>query len=101
MQAATTGNVIVLFPQAVTTMLSNPEGALSGLSHNTNSSLITTAPSRMPPVVHSLSLFLSPAGCFDWWGYTNSDFANKKGIQIQTIVAMVDALQDNNIAWSS
>jgi len=32
----------------------------------------------------------NPKGCFDWWGYTNGDYANKKGPQMQTVKNMVD-----------
>lgn len=36
--------------------------------------------------------FKNPNGCWDWWGYTGTDYATKKGAQIRTLRAMVDAL---------
>lgn len=34
----------------------------------------------------------NPNGCWDWWGYTNEDYANKNGVQISAIRAMVDRI---------
>jgi len=34
----------------------------------------------------------NPMGCWDWWGYTGSNYANKKGPQIKAIKAMMDRL---------
>lgn len=34
----------------------------------------------------------NPRGCWDWWGYTGTDYATKSGVQIATIVAMVARL---------
>ncbi len=33
-------------------------------------------------------LLSNPEGCFDWWGYTNADYANRNGPQIQTFKAI-------------
>ncbi len=35
---------------------------------------------------------LNPYGCWDWWGYTNFNYAVKAGRQITTIKAMLDRL---------
>ncbi len=35
---------------------------------------------------------LNPFGCWDWWGYTGSNFANKHGVQIAAIRAMVNQI---------
>jgi hypothetical protein len=35
---------------------------------------------------------LNPFGCWDWWGYTNFNYAVKAGRQITTIKAMLDRL---------
>jgi hypothetical protein len=35
---------------------------------------------------------LNPNGCWDWWGYTGTDYAVKPGVQIKAIMAMVDRL---------
>lgn len=31
----------------------------------------------------------NPNGCWDWWGYTDENFANNKGVQLSAIRAMV------------
>jgi hypothetical protein len=38
------------------------------------------------------SLISNPNGCFDWFGYTGSDYAVKSGPQMRTIKAMIDHL---------
>ena len=35
---------------------------------------------------------LNPNGCWDWWGYTDSHYADRRGVQISTIRAMLDKL---------
>jgi poly(3-hydroxybutyrate) depolymerase len=35
---------------------------------------------------------VNPHGCWDWWGYTGTDYATRNGAQIATIVAMVARL---------
>merc|ERR1712146_200719 len=47
------------------------------------------------------TLVSNPNACFDWWGYTNSEYASQEGVQLATFVAMVDALQANDVQWSS
>jgi hypothetical protein len=39
---------------------------------------------------------LNPFGCWDWWGYTNFNYAVKAGRQITTIKAMLDRLTPGN-----
>ena len=34
----------------------------------------------------------NPNACFDWWGYTGGDYANRNGIQMKAIKAMIDRL---------
>ncbi len=34
--------------------------------------------------------FSNPNGCFDWWGYTGSNYANRNGVQMKAIKAMID-----------
>jgi poly(3-hydroxybutyrate) depolymerase len=34
----------------------------------------------------------NPRGCWDWWGYTGTDYATRSAVQIATIVAMVGRL---------
>jgi len=44
------------------------------------------------PQVSSSFLPLNPNACFDWWGYTNRDFATKEGPQMKAVKAMIDKL---------
>ena len=37
------------------------------------------------------------AGCWDWWGYTNSDFHLQKGIQTAAVKAMIDRLTGERV----
>lgn len=36
----------------------------------------------------------NPQGCWDWWGFTGPDYANRRGPQIQAINAMLDRLSE-------
>lgn len=38
------------------------------------------------------SYVLNPRGCWDWWGYTGPQYANKAGPQVKALKAMVDRL---------
>jgi poly(3-hydroxybutyrate) depolymerase len=38
------------------------------------------------------SYAFNPRGCWDWWGYTGPQYANKAGPQIKALKAMVDRL---------
>jgi hypothetical protein len=40
---------------------------------------------------------VNPFGCWDWWGYTNFDYAVKAGRQITTIKAMLDRLTSGHL----
>ena len=35
---------------------------------------------------------MNPLGCFDWWGYTNEDYATRDGLQVKAVMSLVDAL---------
>ncbi|MBS1190186.1 MAG: Poly (3-hydroxybutyrate) depolymerase [Rhodocyclaceae bacterium] len=35
---------------------------------------------------------LNPNGCWDWWGYTDGNYATRKGVQISTVRAMIDRI---------
>jgi poly(3-hydroxybutyrate) depolymerase len=35
---------------------------------------------------------LNPNGCWDWWGYTDENYANRNGVQIAALRAMVDRI---------
>jgi len=45
-----------------------------------------------PQVASSKIMPLNPYGCWDWWGYTNENYATKDGPQIAVIKGMIDAL---------
>lgn len=45
-----------------------------------------------PQVASSKLAPMNPLGCWDWWGYTDSDYATKSGAQIAVIKATLDAL---------
>lgn len=34
----------------------------------------------------------NPKGCWDWWGYTGTDYATHDGLQMRAVRAMIDAL---------
>lgn len=34
----------------------------------------------------------NPKGCWDWWGFTDDDYATRDGIQIRSVRAMIDRL---------
>jgi poly(3-hydroxybutyrate) depolymerase len=36
--------------------------------------------------------FANPQGCWDWWGYSGSDFPTRDGAQIKTVRRMLDRL---------
>jgi len=40
----------------------------------------------------SLSWIFNPLGCWDWWGYTDSEYATRRGRQIKAVQAMIERL---------
>lgn len=40
---------------------------------------------------------INPFGCWDWWGYTNFNYAVKAGRQISTIKAMLDRVTSGHL----
>jgi len=44
------------------------------------------------PQVNKSVVPFNPKGCWDWWGYTGSNYATKAGPQMKAIKAMVDRL---------
>jgi hypothetical protein len=44
------------------------------------------------PTLLAWWLPLNPYGCWDWWGYTGTDYAVKSAVQITAIMAMIDRL---------
>jgi len=50
-----------------------------------------------PQVAASKVMPMNPYGCWDWWGYTNADYATKGGPQIAVIKGMIDALAGSTL----
>ena len=36
--------------------------------------------------------FWNPRGCWDWWGYSGSEYATKEGVQIRAVWSMLERL---------
>jgi poly(3-hydroxybutyrate) depolymerase len=36
--------------------------------------------------------FRNPNGCWDWWGYTDGHYADRRGVQVRALRAMIDRL---------
>jgi poly(3-hydroxybutyrate) depolymerase len=51
-----------------------------------------------PQTVASFPTPLNPSGCWDWWGYTDFNYAVKAGRQIATIKAMLDRLTSVHVS---
>jgi poly(3-hydroxybutyrate) depolymerase len=47
-----------------------------------------------PQTKKSMFMPLNPQSCWDWWGYTGSEYANKEGQQIQAIMSLVERIDD-------
>lgn len=45
-----------------------------------------------PQTKKSLFMPLNPQGCWDWWGYASSDYANKDGAQITAVKKILFSL---------
>ncbi len=45
-----------------------------------------------PQVKSSKVAPLNPLGCWDWWGYTDEDYATKNGLQVTAVRAMIERL---------
>ncbi|RZV39088.1 MAG: polyhydroxybutyrate depolymerase [Chromatiales bacterium] len=45
-----------------------------------------------PQVDSSKIAPMNPMGCWDWWGYTDENYATRSGAQINVVKAMLDAL---------
>jgi poly(3-hydroxybutyrate) depolymerase len=49
-----------------------------------------------PQTQKSLFMPLNPQGCWDWWGYSSSDYANRDGEQIKAVKQMLFALSNDS-----
>jgi hypothetical protein len=45
-----------------------------------------------PQVASSKVMPMNPYGCWDWWGYTDENYATREGLQVTVIKATLDAL---------
>jgi hypothetical protein len=45
-----------------------------------------------PQVASSKFAPMNPYGCWDWWGYTDENYATRQGLQVTVIKATLDAL---------
>lgn len=45
-----------------------------------------------PSAKKSLIIPFNPMGCFDWWGYSGSNYHTKQGVQMKAIMAMLQRL---------
>jgi poly(3-hydroxybutyrate) depolymerase len=43
-----------------------------------------------PQTKQSAFMPLNPQACWDWWGYTGANYANKNGKQIKAVMSLVD-----------
>ena len=50
-----------------------------------------------PQVASSRIAPLNPMGCWDWWGYTQGDYATKAGPQVKVIKATMDTLAGHSL----
>lgn len=41
----------------------------------------------------SMRYVMNPKGCWDWWGYTGSDYATREGTQIKAVATMLETLK--------
>jgi len=41
---------------------------------------------------------LNPEGCWDWWGYTGTAYATKLGVQVATVMNMVNGIKSSSFA---
>lgn len=58
-----------------------------------------------PQTKKSLFMPLNPQGCWDWWGYASSDYANRDGAQIRAVKKLLFSLNSapssNKVAGST
>jgi len=57
--------------------------------------LIVLYPQTLPRyglTIGSWTWLNNPLGCWDWWGYSGSDYLTRTGLQIKAVRAMIDRL---------
>lgn len=58
--------------------------------------LIVLYPQIVPrngPALGSWKVVMNPKGCWDWWGYTGSDYQTREAPQIKAVRRMIERLQ--------
>ncbi len=50
-----------------------------------------------PQVAASKIAPMNPYGCWDWWGYTDENYATQQGQQVKVIKAMLDSLAGSTL----
>jgi poly(3-hydroxybutyrate) depolymerase len=48
---------------------------------------------RSGPALGSWKTLFNPKGCWDWWGYSGSDYHSRDGVQIRAIKGMLEQLE--------
>jgi len=54
--------------------------------------LYPQARSRNGPALGSWKYVMNPKGCWDWWGYSGTNYHTKEGIQIKAVAGMIEQL---------
>jgi hypothetical protein len=50
-----------------------------------------------PQTKNSMFMPLNPQGCWDWWGYTGSNYATQDAPQINTVKHIAESLAQLNL----
>lgn len=69
--------------------VNNKYASLSGFNNWAASNHIIVL---YPQVEKSSFMPMNPQACWDWWGYTSADYANKNGKQIKVVYSMLENL---------
>lgn len=52
-----------------------------------------------PQAKKSTFLPSNPNGCWDWWGYTNANYATKSGVQMSATFKLISGFKDGSIEF--
>lgn len=53
-----------------------------------------------PQTIATSTVPLNPNGCWDWWGYTDANYAKRSGAQIGVLAAMLQRLAGAYSGWA-
>jgi poly(3-hydroxybutyrate) depolymerase len=59
-----------------------------------SNAIIILYPQTAPKYHFFILPWPNPAGCWDWWGYTGTDFHHKSAPQMATVKAMIERLSN-------